>query len=127
MGGSLLASSSSSLSVVTSRACKVSLLSDLLHAVVYAVCNPEFPSEPTGVLRRHITDEANLRMAYYLPLPNEPEFALNSEDPPRAQLPEGAVDSPLVRLFNFLRKRKDSLSVQSSFRLHRNDVHVLST
>lgn len=76
---------------------------DLLYTVVYAVYL-EFPSEPTGVLRRHIADEANIRMACYLPLQDTPEFAPNPEDPPRPQLPEGTVDAPLVRLFNFLRK-----------------------
>jgi hypothetical protein len=103
-GGSLLASSSSSPSAETSRAYKVSASAKPLHVVVYVVCNLEFPSEPTGILRRHIADEADLRMACYLPLPDNSESAPNPEDPPRPQLPEGAVDAPLVRLFNFLRK-----------------------
>lgn len=127
MGGSLLASSFSSLLAVTSRGCKVSMSSKLLHVLAYAVCNLEFPSEPTSVLRQHIADEADLRMACYLPLPDKPEFAPNPEDPPRPQLPEGAVDAPLVRLFNFLRKRENFLSSKYLLRLHRNDVYVLST
>ncbi|KAG1871755.1 mediator complex subunit MED14-domain-containing protein [Suillus subalutaceus] len=55
----------------------------------------EFPSEPTGLLRRHIADEADRRMSCYLPLPDKQEFAPNPEDPPRPQLPEGTVDAPL--------------------------------
>ncbi|KAG1750599.1 mediator complex subunit MED14-domain-containing protein [Suillus paluster] len=72
----------------------------------------EFPSEPTGVLRRHIADEADSRMACYLPLPDNPEFAPNPEDPPRPQLPEGTVDAPLVRLFNFLQMMSMSYQLE---------------
>ncbi|OAX41796.1 MED14-domain-containing protein [Rhizopogon vinicolor AM-OR11-026] len=72
----------------------------------------EFPSEPTGVLRRHIADEADLRMACYLPFPDKPEFAPNPEDPPRPQLPEGAADAPLVRLFNFLQMMSMSYQLE---------------
>lgn len=72
----------------------------------------EFPSEPTGVLRRHIADEANIRMACYLPLQDTPEFAPNPEDPPRPQLPEGTVDAPLVRLFNFLQMMSMSYQLE---------------
>ncbi|KAG1762429.1 mediator complex subunit MED14-domain-containing protein [Suillus occidentalis] len=72
----------------------------------------EFPSEPTGVLRRHIADEADLRMARYLPLPDKPEFAPNPEDPPRPQLPEGTVDAPLVRLYNFLQMMSMSYQLE---------------
>lgn len=72
----------------------------------------EFPSEPTGVLRRHIADEADLRMARYLPLSDKPEFAPNPEDPPRPQLPEGTVDAPLVRLFNFLQMMSMSYQLE---------------
>ncbi|KAG2126062.1 mediator complex subunit MED14-domain-containing protein [Suillus clintonianus] len=72
----------------------------------------EFPSEPSGVLRRHIADEADLRMACYLPLPDNPEFAPNPEDPPRPQLPEGTVDAPLVRLFNFLQMMSMSYQLE---------------
>lgn len=62
----------------------------------------EFPRTPTGALKRNITDEADARLAFYLP-PNEPPPA-GVEAPPRPQLPEGVVDAPLVRVFNFLRK-----------------------
>ncbi|KAH7915167.1 mediator complex subunit MED14-domain-containing protein [Hygrophoropsis aurantiaca] len=62
----------------------------------------EFPPEPTGMLKRHMADEADSRMAYYLPLPEEPEPIQGIEVPPKPQLPEGTVDAPLVRLYNFL-------------------------
>ncbi|EIW78720.1 MED14-domain-containing protein [Coniophora puteana RWD-64-598 SS2] len=62
----------------------------------------DFPSEPTGMLKRHIGEEADTRMAYYLPFP-EVEGMLPPENvPPRPQLPENTVDAPLVRLYNFL-------------------------
>jgi mediator of RNA polymerase II transcription subunit 14 len=73
---------------------------DLLKLTsVYA----EFPREPTGVLKRHITDEADARMSYYLPLPEPVDLPPNVEVPERPKLPEGTVDAPLVRLYNFLR------------------------
>lgn len=54
------------------------------------------------MLKRHITDEADARLGFYLPLEEKPpEGAL--PEPKRPQLPEGVVDAPLVRLFNFLR------------------------
>ncbi|KAG2354230.1 mediator complex subunit MED14-domain-containing protein [Suillus spraguei] len=72
----------------------------------------EFPSEPTGILKRHIADEADQRMACYLPLPDNQEFAPNPDDPPRPQLPEGTVDAPLVRLFNFLQMMSMSYQLE---------------
>ncbi|KAL4077046.1 mediator complex subunit MED14-domain-containing protein [Scleroderma yunnanense] len=70
----------------------------------------EFPQEPTGALRRHIADEADARMAYYLPLPEAPELPSSSDIHERPKLPEGTVDVPLVRLYNFLQMM--SLSYQ---------------
>ncbi|KAJ7209599.1 mediator complex subunit MED14-domain-containing protein [Mycena pura] len=70
----------------------------------------EFPRIPTGIMKRHIADEADAQLAYYLPLPADqippPEVTL----PPRPQLPEGVVDTPLVRVYNFLQMM--SLSYQ---------------
>jgi len=69
----------------------------------------EFPRKPTGVLKRHITDEADNRLAFYLPLPADqpppPDLDLSA-----SQLPEGVVDAPLVRVYNFLQMM--SLSYQ---------------
>ncbi|KAG5652470.1 hypothetical protein H0H81_004878 [Sphagnurus paluster] len=59
-------------------------------------------------MKRHITDEADGRLAFYLPLPNE--IQVQGDIPPRPQLPEGVVDTPLVRIFNFLQMM--SLSYQ---------------
>ena len=53
-------------------------------------------------MKRHITEEADARLAFYLPPPELPPDAIAPE-PARPQLPEGVVDAPLVRLFNFLR------------------------
>ena len=54
------------------------------------------------MLNRHITDEANARLRYYTPDP--PELQPLPEAPPKPQLPTNAVDTPLVRVFNFLRR-----------------------
>ena len=62
----------------------------------------EFPRTPSGALKRNITDEADARLAFYLS-PDEPPPP-GVEAPPRPRLPDGMVDAPLVRLFNFLRK-----------------------
>ncbi|KAF8070340.1 mediator complex subunit MED14-domain-containing protein [Lyophyllum atratum] len=66
----------------------------------------EFPRLPTGIMKRHITDEADARLAFYLPLPEEGQL----EIPQRPHLPEGVIDTPLVRIFNFLQMM--SLSYQ---------------
>lgn len=59
---------------------------------------------PTGILKRHITDEANSILAYYLQLPELEQAPPGFEVPPRPKLPPGYVDAPLVRVFNFLRR-----------------------
>ena len=58
------------------------------------------------MLKRHITDEADTRMACYLPLPGPIDLPPGTELPERPKLPEGTVDAPLVRLYNFLREYK---------------------
>ncbi|KAF8447165.1 mediator complex subunit MED14-domain-containing protein [Boletus edulis BED1] len=72
----------------------------------------EFPQEPTGVLKRHITDEADSRMAYYLPLPEPLDLPPGTEVPERPKLPECTVDAPLVRLYNFLQMMSLSYQLQ---------------
>ncbi|PPQ98421.1 hypothetical protein CVT24_004100 [Panaeolus cyanescens] len=68
----------------------------------------EFPRIPTGLIKRHIIDEADARLAFYLPLPADehhiPDMA------PRPQLPANVIDAPLIRIFNFLQMM--SLSYQ---------------
>ena len=57
-----------------------------------------------GILKRHLTDEADGRLAHYLPLPEDtPLPPPGVELPPRPQLPEGVIDTPLARVYNFLR------------------------
>jgi mediator of RNA polymerase II transcription subunit 14 len=53
-------------------------------------------------MKRHITDEADARLAFFLPIPDD-AVPPGVEIPPRPQLPDGVVDTPLVRVFNFLR------------------------
>ncbi|KAJ3571005.1 hypothetical protein NP233_g4045 [Leucocoprinus birnbaumii] len=71
----------------------------------------EFPRIPTGILKRHITEEADSRLGLYVQRP-EPEqpYPPGFEPPPRPKLPPGYVDAPLVRIFNFLQMM--SLSYQ---------------
>ncbi|KAF5351922.1 hypothetical protein D9756_007453 [Leucocoprinus leucothites] len=63
----------------------------------------EFPRIPSGILKRHITEEADSRLGLYVqrPKPEQP-FPPGFEPPPRPKLPLGYVDAPLVRMFNFL-------------------------
>ncbi|KAJ7755751.1 mediator complex subunit MED14-domain-containing protein [Mycena maculata] len=70
----------------------------------------DFPRTPAGFMRRHITDEADNQLAFYLPLPVDHVPPPGVTLPPRPQLPDGAVDAPLVRVFNFLQMM--SLSYQ---------------
>lgn len=62
----------------------------------------EFPTLPSGLTKRFITDEADFRLAYYL--------LSDQENPDAPKLPVGVVDTPLVRLYNFLQMM--SLSYQ---------------
>ena len=76
-------------------------------------------------MKRHIADEADAQLAYYLPLPADqippPEVTL----PPRPQLPEGVVDTPLVRVYNFLRAYLDMFFRSLTVNWSRNDVTIL--
>ena len=63
----------------------------------------EFPKRPIDVLKRHIAEEADARLAYYLPLLVDPNAPPDFQPPPRPEVPPGTVDTPLIRLFNFLR------------------------
>ena len=64
------------------------------------------------MLNRHITDEANARLRYYISDP--PESQLLPEAPSKPQLPPNTVDAPLVRVFNFLRGFNSSHSCRTS-------------
>ncbi|KAK7057435.1 mediator of RNA polymerase II transcription subunit 14 [Favolaschia claudopus] len=69
-----------------------------------------FPRIPKGHMHRHITDEADAQLAFYLPLPEDHIPSPEVSFPPRPQLPEGVIDTPLIRIFNFLQMM--SLSYQ---------------
>lgn len=56
------------------------------------------------MLKRYIADEADSRMACYLPLPEPVDLPSGTAAPERPKPPEGTVDAPLVRLYNFLRE-----------------------
>jgi hypothetical protein len=64
----------------------------------------EFPRKPTGIIRRHIADEADARLGFYLTLPREQPPPAGEQVGARRRLPGGVVDTPLVRVFNFLRE-----------------------
>ncbi|KAJ7668443.1 mediator complex subunit MED14-domain-containing protein [Mycena polygramma] len=70
----------------------------------------DFPRTPTGLMKRHITDEADSQLAFYLPLPADHVPPPGATFPPRPQLADDVVDTPLVRVFNFLQMM--SLSYQ---------------
>lgn len=64
-------------------------------------------------MKRHITNEADARLAAYLPV--LPETLPPGMDPPaQPQLGEGVIDAPFVRLFNFLRMWELFLHTESS-------------
>lgn len=89
--------------------------------------NVEFPRIPSGIIKRHITDEANARLAFYLPMPEvTPPIP---DAPPRPQLAPGVVDTPLVRVYNFLRESIAIFLFTESFLIQnlRNDVFVVPT
>ncbi|TDL22587.1 MED14-domain-containing protein [Rickenella mellea] len=75
----------------------------------------EFPREPSSIMKRHIADEADGRLGYYLPLPADALPPPEVEVPPRPQLPLGTVDAPLVRLFNFLQMMSLSYQLEILF------------
>ena len=56
-----------------------------------------------GLMRKHIVDEANSRLAQYIALPPPEPLPPGVELPVRPTLQDGVKDTPLVRLFNFLR------------------------
>ncbi len=68
--------------------------------------NAEFPRKPVGVLKDHLTTEADNRLSCYLSMPElEPPSDPNLLPPAeRPKLPEDVSDAPLVRIYNFLRK-----------------------
>ncbi len=65
---------------------------------------PEFPRKPVGVLKQHIADEADGRLAFYLPPPEDIPVVEGQPEVQKHELPPGVFDAPLVRLYNFLRK-----------------------
>lgn len=64
----------------------------------------EFPRRPTGLMHGFIKEEVDRQLELYTPKP-PPDFLLPGVEPPPAapELPEDVVDTPLIRLFNFLR------------------------
>ncbi|TFY81803.1 hypothetical protein EWM64_g2210 [Hericium alpestre] len=72
----------------------------------------EFPRKPAGILKRFVTEEADSRLAYYLPLPEVQPPPPGVEVPPRPQLAEGVVDAPLIRLYNFLQMMSMSYQLE---------------
>ncbi|KAJ3517642.1 hypothetical protein NLJ89_g378 [Agrocybe chaxingu] len=63
----------------------------------------EFPRVPPNIMKHHIADEANNQLVQYLPPPPDQQQIPGAEAPP--QLPEGVVDAPLIRVYNFLHRK----------------------
>lgn len=105
MAGSLSTSSSPYRLGVISLGCRVyPILSFLIFHFLTLQFPVEFPREPTGLMRQHIANEADARLAFYLPLPPAQDLPPGIDVPPRPQLPDDVIDAPLVRVFNFLRE-----------------------
>lgn len=89
----------------------------------------EFPRIPTGPLKRHIADEADARLAFYLPTTEAEQQAqppeVQKQMASRPKLPVDIVDAPLVRLYNFLRSYFPLVFAIDSW-CHRGHVAVLS-
>ncbi|THV06734.1 MED14-domain-containing protein [Dendrothele bispora CBS 962.96] len=75
------------------------------------ITTQEFPRVPTGFIKRHITDEVDRQLSLFRPEP-QPQQPLppGAELPRKQELPDDVVDTPLVRVFNFLQMM--SLSYQ---------------
>ena len=126
-GGFLFTSSSYSRSAGIGQACKVHKRVALftLYAI-FTLLHTEFPRKPTGVLKGHLTTEADNRLGCYLPIP-EPEKPPDPTPPApaeRPKLPEDVVDAPLVRIYNFLRKCCPLIVCETEIG-RRNDVNVV--
>ncbi|KAI0344782.1 MED14-domain-containing protein [Trametopsis cervina] len=73
----------------------------------------EFPRKPTGPIKRHIADEADGRLGFYLPVPDTvPLPPEGQNERQKHQLPDGVFDSPLVRLYNFLQMMSMSYQLE---------------
>jgi hypothetical protein len=75
-------------------------------------------------MKRHIVDEADARLSAYLPLPSD-EAPPGVEMRPRHRLPETMVDTPLVRLYNFLRMSTPSVIIECGLSCIRNHVLII--
>ncbi|CAL1707828.1 unnamed protein product [Somion occarium] len=72
----------------------------------------DFPRKPVGPVKRHIADEADARLAFYLPVPENLNPPPGVEIPSPRKLPEGVIDAPLVRVFNFLQMMSMSYQLE---------------
>ncbi|KAJ4500264.1 mediator complex subunit MED14-domain-containing protein [Lentinula lateritia] len=76
----------------------------------------EFPRRPTGLMHGFIKEEVDRQLELYTPKP-PPDFLLPGVEPPPAapELPEDVVDTPLIRLFNFLQMMSMSYQLEALF------------
>lgn len=104
-GGSSCTSSFSSMSGVITPACRVYHIFSGFFAYFSSYnLRTEFPRIPSGILKQHLTNEADSQLGHYLPFSQDLQLPPGVELPPRPQLPEGVIDSPLIRVYNFLRE-----------------------
>ena len=106
------------------RACKVRWMMSGTFVSCLFNSNVEFPRIPSGIIKRHITDEANARLAFYLPMPEATPPIPDA--PPRPQLAPGVVDTPLVRVYNFLRESIATFLFTESFLIQTSEMMSLS-
>ncbi|KAI0031227.1 mediator complex subunit MED14-domain-containing protein [Vararia minispora EC-137] len=73
----------------------------------------ELPKKPSGHMLQWISDEADTRLGFYSTEQAAPVSLIPGQAPPRKpQLEEGTVDTPLVRLFNFLQMMSMSYQLE---------------
>ncbi|KAJ3733741.1 MED14-domain-containing protein [Lentinula guzmanii] len=76
----------------------------------------EFPRRPTGIMHSFIKEEIDRQLELHIPKP-PPDFLPPGVEPPSAapELPEDVVDTPLIRLFNFLQMMSMSYQLEALF------------
>jgi hypothetical protein len=77
-------------------------------------------------MKQHMTNEADARLAFYIPPPADQLPQPAADIPPRPHLPPNVADTPLVRLYNFLRTFDACLLVHVTHS-RRNDVPLIPT
>ncbi|KAJ3975413.1 MED14-domain-containing protein [Lentinula raphanica] len=76
----------------------------------------EFPRRPVGIMHGFIKEEIDRQLELYIPKPPPDYLPPGIEPPPPApELPEDVVDTPLIRVFNFLQMMSMSYQLEALF------------